>query len=221
MLQELSLYSNATRALAELVRVDEVKPLADKARAMALYAAQVKDRQLLDRAVEVRERAEIRMGELLREMGETGQRAKAGDNQHHRGNGAAPPPTLASLGVNPTQSSRWQKKAALPKEKQEALIARAKDRAAKLFEPTVSKAPQTRPPRETIEMVDRDGNAVVETLKPDDYAVYDIETDEVIGYGMKTEDGAIDVYIESATNGEWQPPKLRFSLVPPLKDDVF
>jgi len=220
MLQELSLYNNATRALAELVRVDEVKPLADKARAMALYAAQVKDRQLLDRAIEVRERAEIRMGELLREMGETGQRAKAGDNQHNRGNGAAPPPTLAALGVNSTQSSRWQRKAALPKDKQDALIARAKDRAAKLFEPSVSKV-QARPPRETIEMIDHDGNTVVETLIPDDYAVYDIETDEVIGYGMKTGDGAIDVYIESATNGEWQPPKLRFSLVPPLKDDVF
>jgi len=43
--------------------------------------------------------------------------------------------------------------------------------------------------------------------------MYDIETDEVIGYATKTGDGAIDVYIEANYNGPWQEPELRFSLV--------
>ena len=51
-----------------------------------------------------RSRTEIKTGELLREMKERGERAKAGDNQH--GSSGAQLPPLSDLGVSKTQSSR-------------------------------------------------------------------------------------------------------------------
>jgi hypothetical protein len=58
-------------------------------------------------------RAEIRAGELLAQMDERNERAKWA---------ATIGPKLSDLGINKSQSSRWQKLASLPKEDQEAKI---------------------------------------------------------------------------------------------------
>jgi N6-adenosine-specific RNA methylase IME4 len=121
---ELVLYDAARKALAELSRVDEVKNVRDQAEAMQLYARQAQDYDLINRATEVRLRAEIRAGELLLEM----EKAKGGEQHHKRPTGTTevPVPTLKDFGISKNQSSRWQKLAALDESEQEARIAQAK-----------------------------------------------------------------------------------------------
>jgi hypothetical protein len=133
-------YDAARRALAEACRIDEVKDIRDKAKAMQVYAQQAKDRDLIEHATEMRMRAEIRAGELLREMAERKERHD-GKNLNGKtvlGSPRATPegaPKLSDLGVTKTQSSRWQRLAALSPERQEEKIETAKRKAEAAVEP--------------------------------------------------------------------------------------
>ena len=138
-------YDAAVRALAECVRVDDVKSIHDKAMAMQVYAQQAKDSALIDQATEIRLRAEIRAGELLAEMKVNGTRAKPADtlqpanrkNNRASGKEVQVAPTLADLGITHKQSHQWQQLAALPRAEQEAVITAAKSKAGK----AVNRAP--------------------------------------------------------------------------------
>src|SRR4051812_735961 len=72
-----TLYIQAKKSLAELVRVDEVKEIADKHSAIAHYAKQIKDNSLLHYAERVYARALSRIGELLADLPKAARAAAA------------------------------------------------------------------------------------------------------------------------------------------------
>ncbi len=125
-------YDAARRALAEAHRVDEVKGIRDKAVAMQAYAKQAKDTTLITQATEIRMRAERRAGELLRKMKERKERHSGRGHTKRVGSRVASPrpePKLSDLGINKTQSSRWQALAALPPDNFEAKVESTSKRA--------------------------------------------------------------------------------------------
>jgi hypothetical protein len=123
------LYDAACRAVAECVRVDDVKVWRDKAMAVQVYAKQAKNTQMIEDATEIRVRAERRAGELLAVM----EKAKGGQPyQKSTGRDELPvAPTLKEIGVTKDQSSKWQKLASLNEAEFEKKVTAAKRRAAK------------------------------------------------------------------------------------------
>ena len=125
---QLTRYDQARFALAECQRVDEVKDIRDKAEAMAAYARQAKDTELVQWATEIKVRAERKAGELLSQAAESGDRAPQG-----RVSPVEPKPTtLGDLGITSNQSSRWQSLASMTDEHFETAVATAKETAGQV-----------------------------------------------------------------------------------------
>ena len=61
-------YQNAKAALANCEQIDECQSWADKAAALASYARQAKDNQLLKMSTRIKDRAVRRAGELLKQI---------------------------------------------------------------------------------------------------------------------------------------------------------
>jgi len=135
----LALYNAARHALAEAHRVDEVKDIRDKAVALQIYAQQAKDRELVEHATEIRMRAERRAGELLREIEKNkGARGQLRGRDSSGGRKRQPPedttPKLADQNVTKSQSSRWQRLAAMDSETFEARVQGAKRKAVNVLD---------------------------------------------------------------------------------------
>jgi hypothetical protein len=124
---DLSKYNAAKKALAEAYRIDEVKDIRDKAVAMRMYAMQAKDRILIDQATEIRLRAERRAGQLLKEMHKRGERHTGRGDQKSGSQSATP--KLSDLGINKSQSSRWQKLADIDDDAFEGVVTHAQQKA--------------------------------------------------------------------------------------------
>lgn len=125
---QLVRYEQARHALAECHRVDEVKDIRDKAEAMAAYARQAKDTEMVQWVTEIKVRAERRAGEMLRQGRIDGDRASSGGDSRKE----SPPPTLSDIGITKDQSSRWQSLAGMSDEHFETAVATAKDTAGQV-----------------------------------------------------------------------------------------
>jgi len=99
--------------------------VAQRAEQVAAASDEVKQaladgKDLLRHATEIKVRAERRCGEMLRDM----QKSTGGDAQRTRfQKGTESPPTLADMGIEKHQSSRWQKLAAVPETQFEQAVA--------------------------------------------------------------------------------------------------
>lgn len=133
-------YDEAVRALAECVRVDEAKGLQDKAAGLLAYAKQAKDERLITYAREIQMRAQRRVGELLIQMKDRGERARYGKpppGQSERSvrrqraaevtasktGSSSDRPTLSDLGVSEDHAAKWQKLAKMPTKEFEEKVA--------------------------------------------------------------------------------------------------
>jgi hypothetical protein len=125
---QLVRYEQARNALAEAHRVDEVKDIRDKAEAMAAYARQAKDQELILWATEIKVRAERKAGELLAMARANGDRAGSGGSLKKE----SKPATLSDIGISNDQSSRWQQLASMSADHFEAAVATAKDTAGQV-----------------------------------------------------------------------------------------
>lgn len=126
MTGELVRYDAACRAVAECNSVDEAKDIRDRAIAMAAYARQAKNKDLATDAELIRCRAELRLGEMLKE-----QKATVGLNRGLAGSVVTGSereplidtrPKLSDAGIDKKLSSHAQAVASIPKDEFSRLL---------------------------------------------------------------------------------------------------
>lgn len=127
---QLVRYEQARYALAECQRVDEVKDIRDKAEAMAAYARQAKDTEMIQWATEIKVRAERKAGELLSQVPRqqhSGRRPNNSNDDQTNYQRA-----LAEAGLTQSAAYQYERLAAMPAEHFETAVATAKDTAGQV-----------------------------------------------------------------------------------------
>lgn len=140
---EILRYDAACRALAEAKSFDEVRDWEDKAAAVREYGRRIGNRVLEFDAIEIRQIARQRRGQLLLELKAAGNLAE-GKPKTVKGNGRL---TLEELGISRNESARDQKIAKIPEDAFQGLIARCRAYAAEHEKHTFD---VLRPPDEPI-----------------------------------------------------------------------
>jgi len=138
-MQELEKYDAARHALQAAASVDEVKEIRNKSLALAAYAKQAKDKDLLSWASEIKIRAERRAGELLIVMEKAKSNQYTKSAQYIESTEQNKPKTLAALGISKNQSSHWQSVAAISEENFEKAILESKQDNIEITTPLILK----------------------------------------------------------------------------------
>jgi N6-adenosine-specific RNA methylase IME4 len=116
-------YREAKKYLATLVRVDAVKKIRDQAIALEVYAYQAKDGEIASAAVEVRGRAERRIGEIMEGQRKAGELKRGGDR---KSKASTKPLKLVDQGVDKNLADRARKAARKSEDEFEADLAKRK-----------------------------------------------------------------------------------------------
>ena len=131
---QLTVYDKACALVAEAKTIDEARDVMDRANAVRIYAKQAKNRTLELDALEIRLRAERRMGQIITQQKEGvgldpgGRPSKSNldepdeDEDSQRAFG-----TLSDLGISRDLSSRSQKMALLDEDSFEDYLAEVRD----------------------------------------------------------------------------------------------
>lgn len=144
-MSDLIRYDAARHALQEASRIDEVMDIKDRAVALVAYCRQARDPELIERATDIKLRAERKAGQLLISMKINGERQPAARPTKHRKEPTdSPPKTLADLEISKDQSSRWQGIAMLAEKAFEARVEEAKAGARRSIEATPAEKAQAK-----------------------------------------------------------------------------
>ena len=114
-------YDAMCRAITEAHAVDEAKDIRDQAVAFEAYARQAMNTDAEREAIEIRIRAERKVGQLLKVGPKAKGALKQGSNPP-RSSSTTTGTTLKSLGITKDQSSRWQKLADMSEDEFELAI---------------------------------------------------------------------------------------------------
>jgi hypothetical protein len=118
---ELAALSRIARELAEMVDIDFVRELRDRAEVLRAYHKLRDDSfTAMSAAAEIKCRAERRLGELMRDL------PKQRPGEYQRSHDRTVAPSYAARGIDKRQASRWQSIASLPEATFEAHIAQEK-----------------------------------------------------------------------------------------------
>lgn len=157
---QLVRYEAARAALEAAVQFDEVTRIMSAAKQAEVYARQASDNELIEKATEIRVRAQRKAGEMLMQAAQTGQRAtpangvERGANKH-LSQGATSAPTLAEIGITKSESSRYQQLAAMPAEHFETAVATAKATAGEVTTAFLLRAAKSRSQPRKLNKVDQ------------------------------------------------------------------
>ena len=106
-------YDAMCRAIEAAHEIDEVQDIRDQALALEYYARQAVNTDAERKAIEIRLRAERKVGQLLARTEKAKRGPDKATGQRSQRTTSDDAPTLADLGITKDQSSQWQKLGAM------------------------------------------------------------------------------------------------------------
>lgn len=125
---ELVRYEAARAALAEARKVDEVLAVRDGAERLKLYARQAKERDMMADAVEIRLRAERKLGEIIKAAKDVGQISRGQPPKNCNGEEQFSRVKLEEAGIDRKLSSTAQKRASIAEQAFERMVQATRER---------------------------------------------------------------------------------------------